>query len=47
VAGFNLLQKGIAGDAIIMRWTMTLMRIMMMAAIRGGSNGRSINDSIS
>jgi hypothetical protein len=42
VAGFDLLQKGRAGDAIIMRWTMTTA---MMA--RGGSKGKSINDSIS
>jgi hypothetical protein len=42
VAGFDLLQKGKAGDAIIMRWMMTTM---MMA--RGGSRGKSIDDSIS
>jgi hypothetical protein len=41
-AGFDLAQKGRAGDAIIMRWTMTTM---MMA--RGGSEGKNINDSIS
>ena len=40
--GFNLAQKGRAGDAIIMRWTMTTM---MMT--KGGSKGKSINDSIS
>jgi hypothetical protein len=42
VAGFDLSQKGRPGDAIIMRWTMTTT---MMA--RGGSKGKSINDSIS
>jgi hypothetical protein len=42
VAGFDLAQKGRAGDAIIMRWTM-----MMMTMTRGGSKGKSINDSIS
>ncbi len=42
VAGFDLLQKGRAGDAIIMRWTMTTMTMA-----RGGSKGKSINDSIS
>jgi hypothetical protein len=35
-------QKGRAGDAIIMRWMMT-----MMTMARGGSKGKSINDSIS
>jgi hypothetical protein len=35
VAGFDLAQKGRAGDAIIMRWTMTTT---MMA--RGGSKGK-------
>jgi hypothetical protein len=35
VAGFNLVQKGRAGDAIVMRWTMTTM---MMA--RGESKGK-------
>jgi hypothetical protein len=42
VAGFDLAQKGRAGDAIIMRWTMT-----MMTMARGGSMGKIINDSIS
>ncbi len=42
MAGFDLLQKGRAGDAIMMRWAMT--RMMMS---RGGSKGKSINDSIS
>ncbi len=42
VAGFDLAQKGRAGDAIIMRWTMTTMTMA-----RGGSEGKSINDSIS
>jgi hypothetical protein len=42
VAGFDLAQKGRVGDATIMRW---MMRMMMMA--RGGSKGKSINDSIS
>jgi hypothetical protein len=41
VAGFDLSQKGRAGDAIIMRWT---MMTTMMA--KGGSKGKSINDSI-
>ncbi len=41
VAGFNLAQKGRAGDAIIMRWTMTTMTMA-----RGGSKGKSINDRI-
>ncbi len=41
-AGFNLAQKGRAGDAIIMRWTM-----MTMTMARGGSKGKSINDNIS
>ncbi len=44
-AGFDLAQKGRARDAIIMRWTVTMMMMMMMA--RGGSKGKSINDSIS
>jgi hypothetical protein len=47
VAGFNLVQKGRAGDAIIMRWTMTMMTMMVMATAGGGSKGQSINDSIS
>ncbi len=42
VAGFDLAQKGRAGDAIIMRWAM-----MTMTMARGGSKGKSINDSIS
>jgi hypothetical protein len=42
VAGFNLAQKGRAGDAIIMRRTMTTVTMA-----RGGSKGISINDSIS
>jgi hypothetical protein len=42
VAGFDLLQKGKAGDAIIMRWMMTTMTMA-----RGGSKGKNINDSIS
>ncbi len=42
VAGFDLAQKGRAGDAIIMRWTMTTMTMA-----REGSKGKSINDSIS
>ncbi len=45
VAGFNLTLKERAGDAIIMRWTMMMMTTMTMA--RGGSKGKSINDSIS
>jgi hypothetical protein len=45
VAGFNMVQKGRAGDAIIMRWMVTMMMAMMMA--RGGSREKSINDSIS
>jgi hypothetical protein len=40
LAGFDLAQKGRAGDAIIMRWTMT-----MMTMARGGSKEKSINDS--
>ncbi len=44
MAGFNLVQKGRAGDAIIVRWTMTMMTTMTMA--RGGSKGKSINDSV-
>jgi hypothetical protein len=35
VTGFNLAQKGRAGDAIIMRWTMT-----MMTMARRGSKGK-------
>ncbi len=42
MTGFDPVQKGRAGDAVIMRWT---MRTMTMA--RGGSKGKSINDSIS
>jgi hypothetical protein len=42
VAGFDLVQKGRAGDVIIMRWTMTTTTIA-----RGGSKGKSINDSMS
>ncbi len=42
VTGFNLAQKGRAGDAIITRWT---MRTTMMA--REGSKGKSINDCLS
>jgi hypothetical protein len=42
VAGLDLVQKRRAGDAIIMRWTMTMITIA-----RGGSRGRIINDSIS
>jgi hypothetical protein len=34
VAGFNLAQKGRAGDAIIMRWA---MMIMTMTLARGES----------
>ncbi len=41
--GFDLAQKGRAGDAIVMRWMMTTMTMMA----RGGSKGKSINDSIS
>jgi hypothetical protein len=41
VAGFDLTQKGTAGDAIIMMWTMTTMTM-----VRGGSKGKSINDNI-
>jgi hypothetical protein len=44
VAGFDLAQKERAGDAIIMRWAMTMTTAMTMA--RGGSKGKSINDSI-
>ncbi len=47
MAGFNLAQKGRAGNAIIMRWTMTMMMMMTMVVARGVSLGRSINDSIS
>ncbi len=47
-AGFDLALNGRAGDVIIMRWTMTIMTTMTMArAARGGSEGKSINDSIS
>ncbi len=42
VAGFDLAQKGRAGDAIIMMWTMTTTTM-----VRGGSKGKGINDSIS
>ncbi len=42
MAGFDLAQKGRAGDAIIMRWTM-----MTMAMVMEGSKGKSIHDSIS
>jgi hypothetical protein len=42
VAGFDLAQKGRVRDAIIMRWTMTTTTMA-----RGGSKGKSINDSIS
>jgi hypothetical protein len=35
VAGFDLAQKGRAGDAIIMRWMMTTMTMA-----RGGSKGK-------
>jgi hypothetical protein len=35
VAGFNLAQKGRAGDKINMRWTMTMTMIA-----RGGSKGK-------
>jgi hypothetical protein len=45
VAGFDLVEKGRARDAIIMKWTMTMMTTMTMA--REGSKGKSINDSIS
>ena len=45
VAGFDLAQKERAGDAIILRWAMTMTTAMTMA--RGGSKGKSINDSIS
>jgi hypothetical protein len=31
VAGFNLAQEGRVEDAIIMRWTMTMMTTMTMA----------------
>jgi hypothetical protein len=42
VTGFDLAQKGRAGDANIMKWTM-----IMTTMARGGSKGKSINDSIS
>jgi hypothetical protein len=45
VAGFDVVQKGRAGDAIIMKWTMLMMTKMTMAW--GGSRGKSINDIIS
>jgi hypothetical protein len=45
VAGFDMAQKGRAGDANIMRWTMMMMMTMTMA--RRGRKGKSINDSIS
>jgi hypothetical protein len=45
VAGFDLEQKERVGDVIIKRWTMTMTTTMTMA--RGGSKGKSINDSIS
>ncbi len=45
VAGFNLVQKKSARDAIIM-WTMSMMMTMTLAGARGGSKGRSINGSI-
>jgi hypothetical protein len=41
VAGFDLAQKGRAGDAI-MRWAITTTTMA-----RGVSKGKSINDSIS
>ncbi len=47
VAEFNLVQKGRAGDAIIMRWRITMMMTMTMVAASGESEERSINDSIS
>jgi hypothetical protein len=37
VAGFNLAQKGRAGDAIIMRWMMTTITMA-----RGGSKGKAL-----
>ncbi len=42
VAGFDLAQKGRPRDANIMRWTMTTTTMA-----RGGSKGKSIDDSIS
>jgi hypothetical protein len=45
VAGFDLAQKERAGDAIIMRWMMTMTTMMTMA--REVSKGKSINNSIS
>jgi hypothetical protein len=42
VAGFDMAQKGRAGDAIIMRWTMMTTKMAW-----GGSKRKSINDSIS
>jgi hypothetical protein len=36
VAEFNLAQKGMFGDAIIMRWTMTKMKMMS----KGGKQGK-------
>jgi hypothetical protein len=47
VASFLLAQKGRAWDAVIMRLRMTKMRTIMIAAARGGSEERSINDGIS
>ncbi len=38
VAGFDLVQKGRARDAIIMKWMMTMTMTMTMA--RGGSKGK-------
>jgi hypothetical protein len=46
VAGFNLAQKGRAGDAIIIRWMMTMVTTMRMVGATGGSKGIRINDSI-
>ncbi len=42
MAGFDLAQKGRAGDAFIMRWMMTTITMA-----RGESKGKGINDSIS
>jgi hypothetical protein len=42
VAGFDLAQKGRAGDVIIMRWTM-----MTVTMAREGSKGKSITGSVS
>jgi hypothetical protein len=41
MAGFDLAQKGRAGDKIIMMWTMTTMTM-----VKRGSKGKSINDNI-